>query len=42
MALRLLLSYSIVSDEYAIDGYQYLFLYYIPTRQFVPLKTIPL
>ncbi len=38
MAFRLLLSYRIGSDACAIDGYQYLFLNYIPTRQFVPLK----
>lgn len=42
MAFRLLLSCSIVSDAYAIDGYQYLFLYYILRRQFVPIKTLPL
>jgi len=37
-AFRLLLSYRIVSDAYAIDSNQYLFLHYIPTRQFVPLE----
>ena len=42
MAFRLLSSYRIVSDKYVIERYQYLFLYHIPTRQFVPLKTLPL
>ena len=42
MAFGLLSSYRIVSDAYAIDGYQYLFLHYIPTRQFVPLEALPL
>ncbi len=27
----------IVSDTYVIDGYQYLFLYHIPSQRFVPL-----
>jgi uncharacterized protein YfiM (DUF2279 family) len=30
----------IISDTYAIDGYQYLFLYHIPTKQFVPLARL--
>jgi hypothetical protein len=30
----------IISDTYAIDGYQYLFLYHIPTKQFVPLAKL--
>jgi len=30
----------IISDTYAIEGYQYLFLYHIPTRQFVPLAKL--
>jgi len=30
----------IVSDTYAIDGYQYLFMYHIPTKQFVPLAKL--
>ena len=29
----------IISDTYAIEGHQYLFLYHIPTRQFVPRGT---
>ncbi|UCF16680.1 MAG: hypothetical protein JSW59_04290 [Phycisphaerales bacterium] len=41
-AYRLLLSYGIVSDAYTIDGYQCLFLNCVLTRQFVPLKTLPL
>jgi alpha-mannosidase len=30
----------IISDTYAIDGYQYLFLYHIPTQRFVPLAKL--
>jgi hypothetical protein len=30
----------IVSDTYAIDGYQYLFMYHIPTKRFVPLAKL--
>ena len=30
----------IISDTYAIDGYQYLFLHHIPTKQFVPLAKL--
>jgi len=30
----------IVSDTYAIDGYQYLFMYHISTRRFVPLAKL--
>ncbi len=30
----------IVSDTYAIEGYQYLFLYHIPSKRFVPLAKL--
>lgn len=30
----------IVSDTYAVEGYQYLFLYHIPTKRFVPLAKL--
>jgi hypothetical protein len=30
----------IVSDTYAIEGFQYLFMYHIPTRRFVPLAKL--
>ena len=30
----------IISDTYAVEGYQYLFLYHIPTKQFVPLAKL--
>ncbi|MCX8037214.1 MAG: hypothetical protein N3D11_09270 [Candidatus Sumerlaeia bacterium] len=30
----------IVSDTYAVDGYQYLFLYHIPSKRFVPLAKL--
>ncbi len=30
----------VISDTYVIKGYQYLFLYHLPTRQFVPLAKL--
>jgi len=30
----------ILSDTYAINGYQYLFIYHIPTKRFVPLAKL--
>lgn len=30
----------ILSDTYAIDGYQYLFMYHVPTKRFVPLAKL--
>ena len=30
----------IISDTYAVEGYQYLFLYHTPTKRFVPLAKL--
>jgi hypothetical protein len=30
----------ILSDTYSVKGYQYLFLYHIPTKRFVPLAKL--
>lgn len=30
----------VISDTYAVDGYQYLFLYHVPSKRFVPLAKL--